>query len=190
MRFWPRRAEAAWLLAAVLAAGCRPDGGEPGLRVTELQVFRGQDSVMLQPELDLQLSPAVLDALHNGVPVVLVLEARLERQRAWLWPRTVPGGARRYILTYHSLGDQYLMRDEDDETPRAFPSRDAVLATLESPEPWSLVLPADAPEDTAWRAALRVRLDLEALPAPLRLAALFSPGWRIGSGWHRETLPP
>lgn len=178
------------MLSVALLAGCRGGDGVAGLRVESLALKRAVDAVVLNPRLDLSLSAPVLEALHNGVPVALLLEARLERKRPWGWPELHGAEERRYVITYHSLSDQYLVSEGEQSSPRAFPSRAAVLVALESPEPWPLALPEDGEGDSPWRAAVRVRLDLDALPAPLRLVALFSPGWRIGSAWHRETLPP
>jgi len=39
-----------------------------------------------------------------------------------------------------------------------------------------------------YRVRMRSRLDIEALPAPLRPLAYVHPGWRLGSGWHRWEL--
>lgn len=190
MRCWPRTPEFAAALAAVLIAGCHGANGDAGLHVESLVLTRAVDAVVLHPRLDLSLSDPVLEALHNGVPVALLMEARLERKRPWAWPELHAAEERRYVITYHSLSDQYLVHEGKGAALRTFPSRAAVLVALESPEPWPLALPQDDEGDAPWRAAVRVRLDLDALPAPLRLVALFSPGWRIGSPWHRETLPP
>ena len=36
--------------------------------------------------------------------------------------------------------------------------------------------------------AIRAKLDIEALPAPLRPVAYVSPSWRMSSGWYEWNL--
>lgn len=175
------------LLAVLLVGGCGTGQQRGGLSVTAIEVKRDGDVVVIEPKLELRLSRPVIEALRNGVPVVILLEARLQRERRWLWPATEIERQRRYEFTYHSLGDQYLVK-RDAEPARAFPSREAALAAVENPETWPLkVAPSTGGR---LRAGVRVRIDLHALPAPMRLIALFNPGWRIGSDWHSQALAP
>jgi hypothetical protein len=41
-----------------------------------------------------------------------------------------------------------------------------------------------------YRGRLRLRLDIEALPAPLRPIAYISPSWRLSSGWYEWVFVP
>lgn len=173
-----------------LVAGCGGNATEAGLRVTDMRASPGSDGYHVAVSLDVRLTDAVLEALHNGVPITLLVEARLRQPRRWLWPRTLASESRSYTLSYQSLSAQYVVRWPGDTGYRAYPSRHAAFSALESPEPWFLEA-SDEPEPDGTRfVEARTRLDLQELPAPLRLMAYFSTGWRIGSGWHREKLTP
>lgn len=176
-------------LVGCLAAGCAGDAPDAGLRVADLCSSRVVDSYRVAVSLDIQLTDAVLEALHNGVPVTLLVETRLRQQRPWLWPRTLASKSRRYTLSYQSLSAQYVVRWPEDAGYRAYPSRHAAFSALESPEPWYLDAADEPPSGTTLFVETRARLDLQELPAPLRLMAYFSADWRIGSGWQREKLP-
>jgi hypothetical protein len=186
MRCW--RAISLWVIAG-LTAGCGGGAPDAGLRVTGLEAVPAGDGYRVTVSLDIMLTDAVLEALHNGVPVTLLVETRLRQPREWLWARTVASDSRRYILTYQSLSTQYLVEWPGDTGHRAYPSRHAAFSALESPEAWRLEPDHDPGDGDALLAEARARLDLQALPAPLSLVAFFSGDWRIGSGWHREKLP-
>lgn len=171
-----------------LASGCGDTAADGGLRITDMRAGQAVDGYRVTLSLDIALTEPVLEALHNGVPITLLVETRLRQPRRWLWARTVATDSRRYVLSYQSLSTQYLIRWPGNTGHRAYPSRHAALSALESPEPWQLPEPDEPAADGPPVAEARVRLDLQALPAPLSLMAFFSGDWRIGSGWHREKL--
>lgn len=192
MRCWPARADRvsgvlAWAAAAGLTAGCATEAPDTGLSITNMNTSVSGGRCTVELELDIGLTDAVLEALHNGVPIQILVESRVLEPRRWLWSRTLSDDARRFSLSYHSLSSQYLIRWPDTEEYRAYPSRMAAISVLETPDPWELELPNGEPK-TELIAETRVRLDLQSLPAPLRLVAYFSPEWRIGSGWRRAKL--
>ena len=185
MRCW--RAAGKGLALAACLAGCARGTAEPGLSITGMDGSLAGNQYSLDLELEIRLTPSIEEALHNGVPIRFLVETRVVEARPWLWSRTVVEASRGYTLSHHSLSEQYLIRSPGSEEYRAYPSRQAALSVLESPDPWRVELPS-ADSDGPRTAEARVRLDLQALPAPLRLVAFFSPDWRISSGWHREKL--
>ncbi len=66
------------------------------------------------------------------------------------------------------------------EAPQQHGLRNALLVAFENAR-----IPFDSgkPCDPGCPGRVRVRLDLAALPAPLRLPALVDPGWQLDSGW-------
>lgn len=171
-----------------LATGCGADAPDTGLRVTDMRAGLAGNEYSVTVSLDIELTEAVLEALHNGVPITVQVENRLRQPRRWLWARTLASESRRYTLTYQSLSAQYVILWPDDAGYRAYPSRHVAFAALESPETWRTELPDEVPAGATLVSETRARLDLQELPAPLRLMAYFSSDWRIGSGWHREKL--
>lgn len=135
----------------------------------------------LTPALDLRLrltpSATLLDALDHGVPLVLRLDVGASA------PGTRLHTVRRIELRYLPLAGRYAWTDLDVGTTRLFARRALLLAALDR-----IRLPLDA----TWRdlpAGSRCRvslaLDVDALPAPLRVPALFSPQWRLATADHR-----
>ncbi len=183
----PSGSLAAALLASVIALGaCDLDAGPApaSLRVVELDLVHGHDSARLQAQLELRLSDAVLDALHNGVPLTFVWELELIERRDWLWDAEIwsIGGSRQ--LRHRSLSRRYTVTTGGPDPATSFPDVDRVLAALSQLD---VVVPLtrdqmDAVARPYFR--LRTRLDIASLPPPLRLPSYISADWRLDSGWH------
>ena len=63
----------------------------------------------LHAEVDYRFSEDVLEAIHNGVPMVVVLDVELYRDRSYVWDEEVASLEQRYELQYHALSEQYLV---------------------------------------------------------------------------------
>lgn len=137
------------------------------------------EQVRVTVRLDLSLTDAAERALAHGVPLIVVHEIALKKN-GWLWDRTRRQTSERHRLRYHALSGQYVVERNDVilDTFRtvsdALEFIDAASATFDAPAP--------AP---AYSVAVRSRIDINALPAPLRPTALFSPQWRLSSRWSQ-----
>jgi hypothetical protein len=88
-------------------------------------------------------------------------------------------------LRFLPLAQQYQIVDLDNGGVRNFPRRAQLLAALDRVR---LALPAEwATLQAGTPVELRVGLEVDALPAPLRLPALLSRQWRIDPPVHRWT---
>lgn len=130
--------------------------------------WTGEAGVRVRLGLDLRGEP--LQALEQGVALPFQLQ----------WRRCQPEcgeplGERRLELRHAPLLQRYLLQ-LDEQPPRQFPFRAALLTAFEQPP----VLPLARAE--GWQ--LRVRLCREELPAPLRLPALLEADWQLDSDWQ------
>jgi hypothetical protein len=161
------------LLLAGLLAACTGDSRIESARVERLP------QPVLDAGLRLSFSTEMLDALDHGVPLTLRFRLRgdLTDGRATT--------SRRIGLRWLPLSRQYQLHDLDTGATRNFPRRTQLLAALDRvrlalPAEWSALRERGALE-------LSVALEVDALPAPLRLPALLSRHWRIDPPLHRWT---
>lgn len=138
----------------------------------------------LNAQIEYRFSTAALEALQNGVPLTLNIEMEVRRRRSWLWDETVYALTQRFRLEYHALSRQYLVNNLNSGERRAFPARTAALEFMGRIEDFPLLDRSLLTENERYEGALRVLLDLEALPAPLRLLAYLSDDWRLASEWR------
>lgn len=147
-----------------------------------------QGVYLLNASIRYDLSADVLDALNNGVQLTLSLDMQVRRARGFLWDQTVHELQQSYTLRYHALSRQYVVNNVNSNAQNSFPTRTAALAFLGQIEDFPLLdkpLLQDAGGYSAW---LRARLDIDALPAPLRPLAYLSSQWRLSSEWYSWPL--
>jgi len=142
----------------------------------------------LNARIDYRFSGAALEALQNGVPLTVELEMEVRRRRAWLWDETVYALAQRFQLEYHTLSRQYLVSNLNSGERRGFPTRSSALQFMGQIADFPFLDKGLLDPDQRYEGALRARLDIEALPAPLRVFAYLSDDWRLTSEWRTWPL--
>jgi hypothetical protein len=147
--------------------------------------------VLVSAAMDLDLSEAAEDALTSGIPLNILIEFRLKRLRPLLWNETLGKWTLRAEVRYHALSGLYVVMLQRRGEPRLFPTQRAALQYVGTLDRISLPLPADAAmTGDELRLGLRVRMDREALPVPLRPLAYLSPNWWLNSSWTQWTVAP
>lgn len=143
---------------------------------------------LLDARIEYHFSRAALDALQNGVPLTVRIDMEVRRRRPWLWDETVYKLAQRWRLEYHSLSRQYLATNLNSGERQGFPSRIIALQAMGRIRNFPLLDRTLLTPDARYEGALRARLDIDALPAPLRLFAYLSEDWRLTSAWYTWPL--
>lgn len=146
------------------------------------------DVYRLNARLEYRFSDAALEALQNGVPLTVELEMEVRRRRPWLWDETVYALAQRFRLEYHTLSRQYLVSNLNSGERRGFPTRSGALQFMGQVTDFPFLERGLLVSDERYEGALRARLDIEALPAPLRVFAYLSDDWRLTSEWYTWPL--
>lgn len=190
MRCWLKRLECAALavpaIVSVALGACT--GSDSGLEVRASRLERTAGQCHLSIRLAYDFPPPVLTALQNGVPITILVQARIQRPQAWPWASTVSFDARRFVLSQHTLTGQYLVQSSFDDQQQSLPNLEAALGMMQSINAWPLA-PCPDPDSADLQYGVRARLALDDLPAPLRLTAMLSPAWRMDTGWIVEELP-
>jgi len=176
-------------LACLLLALLAPAGALAAeFEVTRAEIGEVNGIYMVDAEIDYAFGDEPLEALANGVPLTLSVEVEIKRKRRYVWDERIARVVQVYELKRHELSDRYIVTNVAAATSRDFDSLADAIDALGKIAPIP-VLEADklAPGED-YRVRMRSRLDIEALPAPLRPLAYVHPGWRLGSGWHRWEL--
>lgn len=132
--------------------------------------------------LGLRLSAEARDALRHGVPLTIELELILRNTGDQTRVGTETG---RYEIRYLPLSEHYHVSGLGRGQAGTFPRLRHALAELSSVD-FSIdtgALPAGEYELLA-----RSRLDRASMPPPMRLPALFDPGWKHASQWSSWPL--
>ncbi|QJD29141.1 DUF4390 domain-containing protein [Methylococcus geothermalis] len=176
---------AGWLALLALLAPVAGWNAEPGFTVRRAELFRHEDrSWALDADIDYHFSETAIEAMHNGVPLVLVMRLRVKRVRPWWWDEPVIAENHRRTIRFHPLARAYQLTRAESGITENFASLRALLEELGE----TRNLPVGAMKALAggeYRAALSVTLDIESLPLPLRPTAYLSPQWHLNSPWFQ-----
>lgn len=184
-----RVAHAAIFLVALVgmqAAGA----SRPGFSIEHASTSLRDGVYYVDADVDLNLSSESKEALENGVPLTIRYDMQVLRTRPWLWDPMVAALEARYTLELHALSKQYVVRNLNLGTTQSYASLASARAALGRLKDFPLVDAnlLDQQADYHWR--IRARLDIEALPAPLRPLAYLSALWRHDSDWYEWPLTP
>lgn len=155
--------------------------------IDRAELLKQDKGYALRADVDYHFTPPVLKALRNGVPLTLVAQVKVMRPRR-LWPDdTLTEERLVYRLRYHALAKLYQVETEESGIQQNFASLPAALLALGRIR-HPLGLKAEQIFlGQNYPVQLRVFLDLEELPLPLRTVAYFTPRWHLRSAWHSWT---
>lgn len=149
----------------------------------------------LDATLHYPLSPRVIEALENGVPITFLQHFQLTKPfpiigeyTPWEWHETVWSTVIAYELRYHALSEQYILFTLDTQKQRNFPALEMALKALGKVHAFSLPPKHDIDPDNM-TLEIRTELDIHALPTPMQPGALISDKWQIASPWVTANWP-
>lgn len=186
-----RRIDALLSLCCLLLLGWAawPGGAQAREFVVESADGRiDTERFFVDARFDVRLDADVLEALENGVALEFELEGELLRPRRLWWDARVAKATRRLQLMRHTLAGGYTLTESGRTQHLTFKNVEEALAALGDVRDFLVGDAGDAPDTRRFRARVRLRLNIEALPAPLRPIAYISPGWHLSSGWHEWQL--
>ncbi|HSH30822.1 MAG TPA: DUF4390 domain-containing protein [Thiohalobacter sp.] len=176
-----------WLLLGWLALGATP---AQAFDIESIHPYWDRDVLRLDARLDFTLTQEARTALENGVPLVLLLQIEVLEPRDYLWDKVVARLQQRYRLSYHALSERYIVQRLNTGVRTSFPSLEGALYGLGRVEALPVLDRSLLESGHAYYGQLRISLDTEALPTPLRVWAYVSADWRLSSDWYPWPLQP
>lgn len=166
-------------------AGCSDaERGQWQVDFIEPRLVRTGEGLDFIAGVDLEPSPAMLDALDRGVALTFLVALRASSGKVWL-PGLDERRRHRFEISYLPLSQHFQLEDFHNDTRVTFPRLSMLTEALRAPRAWSIPL---EPGDEVSRVRARIQLDRTRLPSPMRLPTWFEEQWRLGSGW--QTLVP
>jgi len=142
----------------------------------------------LDANIDYQFSDSALEALRNGVPLIVLLDIKVEQYRAWWFNKTIADLQQGYLLLYHALTEKYIVNNLNSGAQENYEQLSAALNALGKVKNLPILDAHLVNNGAHYLVRLRTRLDLESLPAPMRPLAYISSDWRLESNWYEWPL--
>lgn len=177
------------LLPALMATLARA-GTDGEFRIRSGAITLRNGVYYLNAKVEYQLSQAAQEALDNGVPLYVELEINVIRPHwwSWWWDDVVAELTQRYRLQYHALSQRYVLTAINSGESRSFRRLRAMLAELGEVQELPVIDAELLQPAQQYIVRAQARLDLDALPRPLRTIVYLSPEWRLVSDWHQWQL--
>jgi hypothetical protein len=179
------------LVAAILgtwSAGASGDALDGVLEVRSAYVSVEGGVFLLHARVEYPVNPAIRDALHDGVPLSVDLDTRIERERRFWFNADVIELTLRRELEYHAVSDRYLVRDTRSGEQKSFATLEEALTDLGTVDGWPVMV---EPQLTAghYRISVRASLRRGRLPAAFRALMFWTDDWHRVSEWYTWSLP-
>jgi hypothetical protein len=159
-----------------------------GIEVRKAALTAAEDGYVLEADFVITLTSTLEDALNKGVPLYFLLDFELIRPRWYWFNDKIADTQQQYRLSYNALTRQY--RIGVGTLYQNFGSLADALEVMSRVRRREQLESGTLRKDTAYTAALRLRLDTSQLPKPFQINALGSREWSVSSDWFRWTVTP
>lgn len=183
----PRPLSALVVLLGLLCAG-QLRAQETGVEIRHASTQLDSGVWYLSARIDYRLNRDTLEALQNGIPLTFELQVELTRQRNWLPDEGVAELRQDFELSWQPLSRSYLVRNKNSGDQGAHTTLFAALNDLGRIARLPLIDEALLDGAETYEVALRVALDQQELPGPLRMLAFWNDDFTLESEWYRWEL--
>ena len=181
-----------WLMARLLClAGWglhAPARAQSSGAITQMQVERTPEGMLLSAALAFELPEHVEDALLKGITMHFVLQAQVLRER-WYWSDVEMAHSARYMrLSYQPLTRRWRLHTSSVPLTgsglglalsQTYDDLAEALNAMQRVARWKIAESAQVPEDMPVTVQLRFGLDMSQLPRPLQIGAFGRSGWSL-----------
>ena len=139
----------------------------------------------LNARVEFKFSKDVLNAIENGVPVIIEMDIEFLKPRSYIWDEELASLEQRYQLQFHALTEQFIVRNLNSGAQYTFFSLTAALQKIGNIDHLPLIDEKllSGKDNKKYYARIRTQLSFDNLPVPLKLNALISRSWWLSSDW-------
>lgn len=175
-------------LVLCLSLGLTQSAHARGFTIRSVSTHLQDQVYQLDANIDYQFSKSALDALRNGVPLIVLLDIKVEQKRSWWFNKTIAELQQGYLLLYHALTEKYIVNNLNSGAQDNYERLSTALRALGEVKDLPILDAHLTTKGDHYIVRLRTRLDLESLPAPMRPLAYLSSDWRLESDWYEWPL--
>ena len=179
-----------WVLLLVILLAPLGVAQAQGFAINHAEIVLTDKVYHLNASLEFDFSNDVLEAINNGVPLVLELIIEFLEPRRYWFDDEVASLEQRYQLHYHALTEQYIVTNLNSGAQYTFFSLSAALQKIGNVNNLPIIdeqLLEDKNTENYY-ARIRTTLGFENLPLPLKLDAWTSRSWWLGTDWVELNL--
>lgn len=177
-----------WLLITVMASFSMPVIADQAFTVKQAETVLIGNVYHINAKMEYHFSDEALDALNNGVPLIIQLNIEVEQQRNWWMNKNIATLEQGYLLLYHALSEKFVLHNLNSGTQENYSSLQSALYELGDLRQLPVLDAKLLKKGASYVFKLKTFLDIESLPAPMRPLAYISSQWQLESDWYTWTL--
>ena len=159
-----------------------------GFNILSAETTLTKNVFQLNAKIELNFSDDTLEALRSGVPLIILVNIEVLKDRNWWWDKTIAELEQGYLLLYHALSEKYIIHNLNSGAQKNYISLNTALHSLSNIHEFPLIDKNLLEEGDEYYARIRTYLDIESLPAPMRPIAYISSQWQLESDWFSWPL--
>ena len=187
--FVPRRIMNRLFLVLAIICTCQTAWAE-GFTIRSVETSLVEKVYTVSAQIEYQFTDVAIEALQNGVPLLVLIDIKVDRERSWWLDKNIAKLQQGYLLLYHALTEKYIVNNLNSGAQDNYDSLNSAVFALGQLENLPILDANLVSEDNRILVRLHTYLDLEALPAPMRPLAYISSQWRLESDWYEWPLQP
>ena len=184
----PDKAFLSALLCLLIISVIPTQSQAEGFRILAAETKLKDNVFHLDANMELKFSNDALEALRSGVPLIVLINIEVRKDRNWWWDKTIAELEQGYLLLYHALSEKYIIHNLNSGAQQNFISLNTALYSLSNIREFPLIDKNLLEQDADYYVRLRTYLDIESLPAPMRPIAYISSQWQLESDWFSWPL--
>jgi hypothetical protein len=143
----------------------------------------------LNANLDLGLSDAALEAVSEGIPLTLLLEIELSRERRFLPDAGVAELEQRWSLAFDALSERYVVTNRNSGAQSSYPSLEEALGSLSRIRNLPIIDTDLLEPGRRHEVSVRATLEIGGLPTAVKVL-IFWRDWSQSTEWYTWSIRP
>ena len=156
-----------------------------GVNINSTNTYIDNNIFYLDASYKLNLTEESYKALRQGISFEIHMDFQLLEKRKWLWNKIVFKKKLIHKLEHKPLTNNFLITNLNSGIVNYYKNLDAAVNAIGNISKLRLFDKNKLQNNIKYLARIRLYLDIDSLPSPLRPRAYFSSDWNISSQWYR-----
>ncbi len=154
-------------------------------QVISANSYSQNKNIFIDADLQMNFPTPVAEALENGIPLTIAVEAQVFRKRTWWRDIIIKKSTLLFELRYHPLTNVHEVKNIASNERYSFDSYQAAMNALGTIRGAQILQNNQLLGNYQYFIQMRLLLDISHLPPALRQVASLSSSWRIESHWYQ-----
>lgn len=155
------------------------------ISMIDLQSTLKENAYYVSAKFSIEFNDEILEALEHGIPLTFNTELQAKAKRKWLPDYSVAQTTISHHLQYQPLTEDFLTINLKTGVRKFYDSLTGALSNISQLNNHKLVDSHLLVNDLEYNGLIRIYLDRDKLPSPMRPQAYFSDKWQLETEWYK-----